>query len=114
MTFHPEDLFDLFAPRGADRIDVAELAALHAARSLELATGRGARGLVHIGDLSPAQTVFELLRLAALGQRLLDEAAERPRAALEDAVAKAREADATQLAHWLNGTAPLNCRRAER
>ena len=100
---HMEELFEIYAGPGSDRIDFAELAALHRARRLVLATTRGEQGQVTIGTAGPQQTVLELLRLAAIGQMHLDQIDERLRETNADLRGEARRAELEVLVNALGG-----------
>ena len=100
---HVEELFEIHAGPGSDRIDLAELAALHRSRRLVLATTRGDQGQVTIGPASPQQTVLELLRLAAIGQLHLDQLDERLRETNADLRGEARHAEVEVLVNALGG-----------
>ena len=100
---HVEELFEIHAGPGSDRIDFAELAALHRARRLVLATTRGDHGQVAIGTAGPQQTVLELLRLAAIGQLHLGQIDERLRETNADLRGEARHAELEVLVNALGG-----------
>ena len=100
---HMEELFEIYAGPGSDRIDLAELAALHRSRRLVLATTRGDHGQFTIGPASPTHTVLELLRLAAIGQLHLEQIDQELRETNADLRGEARRAELEVLVNALGG-----------